>query len=71
MKKKENLEYIKNFSEIKVSKICDKLNVARQNVFTGKTSDENLEKVRKEIEEQFARLYIRDKENAEERKDTL
>lgn len=70
MEKKENLEYIKKFSEIKVSKICDKLKVARQNIFTGKASDENLEKVRREIEEQIAKLYIRSN-NAEERKDTL
>ena len=39
----DDLEYIKKFSNIHVSKICKKLNVDRANVINGKTKKENLE----------------------------
>ena len=54
----DDLEFIQKFSKIKVASICKKLNISRQNVYTGRTSKENLKKIRKTIESEFAKLYV-------------
>lgn len=54
----EDLEFINKFSKIKVASICQKLKINRSNVYNGRTTDENLKKVRREIESEFAKLYI-------------
>ena len=53
-----DLEFINKFSKIKVASICQKLKINRSNVYNGRTTDENLKKVRREIESEFAKLYI-------------
>ena len=53
------LEYIKNFSKINVSAICRKLKIDRCNLLHGRTSEENLVKVKEEIESQIAKLYYK------------
>lgn len=54
----EDLEFINKFSKIKVASICQKLKINRSNVYNGRTTDENLKKVRREIESELAKLYI-------------
>ena len=54
----EALEFIQNFSKITVASICEKLNISRQNVYNGRTSKENLKKIRKTIESEYAKLYV-------------
>lgn len=55
----DDLEYIKSVStNINISKICRKLKIDRANLVSGRTSKENIKKVRKEIESELAKLYI-------------
>lgn len=58
--KEKNLKFIKNFAKIKVTTICKKLLIDRQNVLNGKTTSKNLKNVKEEIESEFAKLYIKD-----------
>lgn len=58
----EDLEFIKKFSNIHVSKICKKMKVDRSNLLNGKSKKENEKKVRSEIESEIAKLYINDSE---------
>ena len=57
-KRMDDLEFIQKFSKIKVANICEKLNISRSNVYNGRTSKENLKKIRKTIESEFAKLYV-------------
>ena len=54
----DDLEFIQNFSKITVASICEKLNISRSNVYNGRTSKENLKKIRKTIESEYAKLYV-------------
>lgn len=54
----DDLEFINKFSKIKVASICQKLKINRSNVYNGRTTNENLKKVRREIESEIAKLYI-------------
>jgi len=53
-----DLEYIKNFSKIRVKNICEKAKVNRANLYNNRTKKENIEKVRKTIESELAKLYL-------------
>lgn len=55
----EDLEYIKKFSKINITKACKKCNVNRANLLNNKTTKENVKKVREELEHQVAKLYIK------------
>lgn len=61
----DDLEYIKKFSKINITKACKKVKVNRSNLLNNKTTKENIKKVRQELENQVAKLYIKkeDKEN--------
>lgn len=61
-----DLDYVKNFSKIHVTKICKKLKVDRANLMNGRTKQENVKKVRSEIESEFAKLYIINEEGTQE-----
>lgn len=61
--REKNYKYIKNFSKIKVTRICKKLKISRQNVLNNKTTTENIIKVKEEIENELARLYLRNDDN--------
>lgn len=58
----KNLEYIKKFTKINLSMICRKTKVDRVNLLQGRTTKENEQKVREEIENQIAHLYIKESE---------
>lgn len=49
MSKNENLEWIKNFSKISITKICNDLNVSRSNVLNGFSSEAVIKQVKEEI----------------------
>ena len=53
------LEYIKKFIKISVPSICKKLKIDKSNLYTGKTTNLNIKKVRQEIESEIAKLYIK------------
>ena len=59
IKDKEDLEYIKKFIKISVPSICKKLKIDKSNLYTGKTTNVNIKKVRQEIESEIAKLYIK------------
>ena len=62
----EDLDYIKKFSKISIKSVCDKANVDKANLYSGRTSKKNIKKVRKYIESNIAELYLlneRDEEN--------
>lgn len=58
MKINKDLEYIKNFSAIKITDICRKLKVNRQNVLNGRASKDNIKLVRKEIEKEIDKINL-------------
>ena len=64
-----DLEYIKSFTKIQVTKICNKLGIDYSNLFAGRTSKKNEQLVRKELESQFAKLYINKDELKEYKKE--
>lgn len=55
----EDLDFIKKFSKINISKACRKLKINRANLLNGKTTKENILKVRRELESEYAKLYIK------------
>lgn len=61
----DDLEFIKNFSKISIKGVCETKKVDRANVINGRTSKENIKKVKKGIESEIAKLYI-DKEELKE-----
>lgn len=54
----EDLEYIRKFNKIRLNEICKKANVNRGNLYSGRTKKSNIEKVRKTIESEIAKLYL-------------
>lgn len=56
----KDIEYIKRFAKITIKGACDKLNINRGNLLNGKTTEENEKKVREELENQIAHLYIKE-----------
>lgn len=60
----KDLDYIKKFSKISISGICEKNKINRQNLLNNRTTQKNAKIVREEIESELAKLYIKeDKEN--------
>lgn len=62
----EDLEFIKKFSKISISGICEKKKINRANLLTNRTTKKNAKIVREEIESEVAKLYIK---NDDEEKD--
>lgn len=62
----EDLEFIKKFSKISISGICEKKKINRANLLTNRTTKKNAKIVREEIESEVAKLYIK---NDDEGKD--
>ena len=55
----KDLDYIKQFSKISITKACNQVKVDRTNVLNNKASKEKIKKVREELESEVAKLYIR------------
>lgn len=56
-----DLDFIKQFSKIRISTICKNLKIQCNNVYTGKTKKENISKVKNEIYKQLAILMVGEK----------
>lgn len=56
----KDLDYIKKFSKISITKACKKVKVNRQNVLNNKANKDKIKKVREELESEVAKLYIRE-----------
>lgn len=56
----DSKEYVKKFTDIKVTKICDKLKIKISNVSAGRTSQKNYDLIKEEIESQIAKLYLKE-----------
>ena len=57
--REKNLQFIKNFSKITITKVCDTVGATRQNVISGKASSEKIRNVKEEIESEIAKLYLK------------
>lgn len=57
--KKDNkdFKFIRKFQKITIAEICRKLSIPRTAVSCGTTTEENLHKVRKEIEKELIKIY--------------
>lgn len=55
----EDLEFIKKFSKISITKACKNCYVNRANLINNRTTKENIKKVREDLESQVAELYIK------------
>lgn len=58
----DDLEYIKKFSKITIKDVCNKSKANRSNVLNGKASKKTLNKVKRQIESEVAKLYLVDNE---------
>ena len=58
----DSKQKVKKFTDIKVTKICDKLNIKISNVSAGRTSQKNYDLIKEEIESQIAKLYLKEGE---------
>lgn len=54
--KKVNLDFIKAFSQITITRICKDLNVDRPNLLKGNASTETTRKVKEELEKRILEL---------------
>ena len=57
----DDLEFIKKFSKVNISKACKKANVNRGNLYNGNVKKEKIKLVRRILEDELARLYLLDK----------
>lgn len=59
----DDLEYIKRFSKISITGICEKKGINRANLLNNTTTRKNKRIVREEIESEIAKLYIKEDDN--------
>lgn len=57
---KRDYKFITGFRKITLKDIAEKLSISRTSIITGATSDDNLSKVRLELQKQIARLFLED-----------
>lgn len=57
---KTSKEFVQQFSKISVAKICRNLYIDKSNVSAGRTRKENYDKIKEEIENEIAKLYIKE-----------
>lgn len=67
----DDLEFIKKFSKITLTEVCKKTGVNKPNLYMGKASKENIKKIRKQIENDVAELYIINKDGVRCGEDVL
>lgn len=56
----DDLQYIKDFSKISVSKICEEHNINRQNLLNNISTKRNAQIVKNAIEKKVFSLYVND-----------
>lgn len=57
----KDFDFIREFGKIKISDCCKSVKVDMSNIYNKKTTLENAKKVREEIEDRIARLYLKGK----------
>lgn len=60
---REDLEFIKRFSKIKISKACKHFKYDQANLINGRLSKEKEKNVRKYIENKVANIYVNESDN--------
>lgn len=55
----QDLEYIKKFSKISITRLCKENKVDRANLLSNRTSKEKTHLIRESIENEIAKLYIK------------
>ena len=63
MEKREDLDYIKGFSNIKISRACRYFDIDQSNLMQGRLNRDIEKKVRKYIESEIANIYIKESED--------
>lgn len=58
-----DLDFIKNFSKISVSRICRENGITRTNLLVGKSTPKNERIIRNAIENEILKLYKGDRKN--------
>ena len=58
--KTKEYKFIRGFSSISISGICRKLNITRAGIVSGNAKQEDIIKVKEEIEREYAKLYLGD-----------
>ena len=53
-----DIEFIKNFQKITLTRICKELKISRSNIITGRAKKEYINLVRRKIENEIAKLYL-------------
>lgn len=56
----KNVKFVLKFNKIKLSRLCEKLNLPRTSINSGKGKIEDYEKLKEEIESEIAKLYIKE-----------
>ena len=54
----DELEYIKKFGKVSIKKACKKCKVDVSNLYHGKVKPEQIKKVKRQIENDLAELYL-------------
>lgn len=62
MEVREDLDYIKSFSKIKISKACRHFKVDQANLVNGRLGKDIEKKIRKYIESEIANIYVKESE---------
>lgn len=55
-----NLDFVKQFSKIKIQKLAKANNISTSNLYAGRCSDRKVLIMRKAIEAEIAKLYIKE-----------
>lgn len=58
MNKEKNLQFIKNFSSIKLTEILKKYKIDSSNFYHGKISEEKVILIKNEIDSEICKLYF-------------
>lgn len=56
----QDLEFIKKFSKITITGVCKKAKVDRAGLLSNRIKEDKIKKVREEIENEIAKLYIKE-----------
>ena len=71
MEKREDLEFIKSFSKIKISKACKHFKYDQANLINGRLGEEKEKNVRKYIENKVANIYVKESDDYVKEDSTL
>ena len=61
----KDFDFIREFGKIKITDCCKSVKVDISNIYNKKTTLENAKKVREEIEDRIARLYLKGNKDVE------